>query len=799
MEEEKINSGGELMYNDLFLPFGGGINNKAVLAEHSDNPILFIGLGGFGVECVREIKKEVYTRIKPDSVLNGFPKYERLQFLAIDTDPYSMRGDEMIFDLDDDECIDISIHDIKAVLNNIELLKNNSAFDWLVENYNICDASCGSGGVRQIGRLGLIKNIDTILRVIVSKIRRLQNVSQNENLKICLFSGLGGGTGSGIILDLCYIIRQILIDHNLVHRAIIKGFFYLGYGNICQEQVRKHNMVNVYAFLKELDYCMHFDSNGGEWSQEYGAVRVKTRRGPVDVAFLIDDNDESRTIVERNQVVNEIVDYVLYDSVIKKENPPMLPVQAVESPYYAIGCRCLRVPYKEILTYLTAIVFKEYDDVLKNKSDGTEQFVQLNSLLYEDIFNELNNDISEVPMYDVDPRELYTQLCEFGPVPPILHPMRDSVQKIESELNINISVVVSKVMKQVKTKLIGISMDENNGPAVLKTLLRNDTGKDRSLIEVIHGYLTDTDVRIVNQHAIIEQEALNLVNIFHSILQGSRFTKRRRLLDFPAFVNSYYHKLARLTSYEKMKSLLFELKNHLVQFEIDYCSPLNLIMGKLRDAFWDNQSYIENVSFFQNENYLLSPDEMDTFCKSYFENRDKREILFGFIRCLINSGEKLSIMSQREVCLFTEAYFNEVFSDVTHMTLIELFSQTQGENAGIAVINHMFAESLMRLYQDTSLLFSMDQFHQENLVRETIIGYPVNEIVMFNAVQQFQNNNIVVIPESIFGHDSVVIRQYASVSFNDISRIASYKESYQSVNWSGLHLYEGNETDKRDF
>lgn len=63
MKEEKIASGGELMYSDLFLHFGNG-KNKAVFAEHSDNPILFIGLGGFGKECICRLLHHIRKLIR---------------------------------------------------------------------------------------------------------------------------------------------------------------------------------------------------------------------------------------------------------------------------------------------------------------------------------------------------------------------------------------------------------------------------------------------------------------------------------------------------------------------------------------------------------------------------------------------------------------------------------------------------------------------------------------------------------------------------------------------------------------
>ena len=53
--------------NNLALSMGGGIISLKQQAKQAENTVsILIGLGGTGVDCIREIKTQVYSRIEPD-------------------------------------------------------------------------------------------------------------------------------------------------------------------------------------------------------------------------------------------------------------------------------------------------------------------------------------------------------------------------------------------------------------------------------------------------------------------------------------------------------------------------------------------------------------------------------------------------------------------------------------------------------------------------------------------------------------------------------------------------------------
>ena len=73
------------VYSKLLLEDGGGIISPYQQAEHVQNEVnIFIGLGGTGIDCLREIKTQVYLRLKPDKQGIDRKEYSNIRFLGVD-------------------------------------------------------------------------------------------------------------------------------------------------------------------------------------------------------------------------------------------------------------------------------------------------------------------------------------------------------------------------------------------------------------------------------------------------------------------------------------------------------------------------------------------------------------------------------------------------------------------------------------------------------------------------------------------------------------------------------------------
>ena len=75
------------VYSKLLLSAGGGIISTQQQAEQVGNTAtVLIGLGGTGIDCLRTIKTQVYSRLKPDDPGEVVPRYSHIRFLGVDTD-----------------------------------------------------------------------------------------------------------------------------------------------------------------------------------------------------------------------------------------------------------------------------------------------------------------------------------------------------------------------------------------------------------------------------------------------------------------------------------------------------------------------------------------------------------------------------------------------------------------------------------------------------------------------------------------------------------------------------------------
>lgn len=74
-----------MLYSDLLLSRGGGIISNIQKAEMDNCAVINIGLGGTDIDCLAEVKKEVYSRIPPENPDSAVPEYNHIKFLAIDS------------------------------------------------------------------------------------------------------------------------------------------------------------------------------------------------------------------------------------------------------------------------------------------------------------------------------------------------------------------------------------------------------------------------------------------------------------------------------------------------------------------------------------------------------------------------------------------------------------------------------------------------------------------------------------------------------------------------------------------
>ncbi|MCL2364240.1 MAG: tubulin-like doman-containing protein [Defluviitaleaceae bacterium] len=256
--------------------------------ETINHPILIIGLGGTGTDALLRVKAQARRRF----AINGqLP--ENIAFLAIESNKHDKKNYQGTT-LDANELVLLANASIGSILNNRSTLPSYIS-EWLSPELTISDGMKGASGNRQAGRLLLFEKINTVIDAVDAKIRKLR-IQQENKLLVFILTGVSGGTGGGIFLDIPYIVRGLMerdYGKKGIDRVEINGYFFTPDVHIAGNALNIHSeeyiQRNGYAALKELDYWMNIEERAGEFfTQQYGTrLQVRSALPPYNLCHLV--------------------------------------------------------------------------------------------------------------------------------------------------------------------------------------------------------------------------------------------------------------------------------------------------------------------------------------------------------------------------------------------------------------------------------------------------------------------------------------------------------------------------------
>ena len=294
------------------LSFSSGLRDSIRQEAQGGCASIAIGLGGAGVSCLRALKRQVYAHRNPDDPEAA--ACSRFRFLAVDADHAGMKPESGISDLKVDEFFDISGGNVRKLLQQTccpeyaRLMERIPPF----HVYIPC-------GIRRLGHLLLICRSGAFMERLCQLIREVRaGLPEDSEVRIHIFSGLGGGTGSGILLDVCYLMQKALQEMGAEEHAKTSGYLFLPdaslriFGSAGNPALCEHILANSYAVLKELDYCKNFPVNGGSWEQAYIGFQVgPVRKPPMELCYLISAGDTQGARGDSDQVMDTMPPYFM--------------------------------------------------------------------------------------------------------------------------------------------------------------------------------------------------------------------------------------------------------------------------------------------------------------------------------------------------------------------------------------------------------------------------------------------------------------------------------------------------------
>ena len=622
------------MYNKLYLASGGGIVSEAQQAEQADDAVhLLIGLGGTGIDCLRTIKTQVYNRIKPDADSGAVPKYDHIRFLGVDTDNQSKVSEvknTMYLDLEEDELFYLQRASIAALKSTVKYVKK--CYDWVSDDLETLTFSgSGAGGYRQVGRYLLMSQADVFMQRVYDIIMNMKAGIIGKRLEIHVFSGLCGGTGSGIFLDVCYMLREITKNIVGVHGepiADILGYFFLPDVNISKSD-QNYLRGNGYAAMQELDYCMNLDNNGGKFTQRVsGGKVIEWGEPPVALCHLISAAN-SEGIIPPNaydnsmQVVSEyVLDFLVKNAGVTMKShlvniKAMIAGEEISKDYgyninyCSIGGACGIVPVKEINTYLASRIYSTFDvedkQPTQDEVDGfaielwTAPVMQKSVIdrLYTGIMNIIQRGGASKTLEAYD--EKATAVLKMGNVDfKEWYEHQISLKKAILEQNMKMYLTDSNktsFVAETKEILNGYLEDIDMGPTYVCNLLNGANG--HNFINILEGLIMKAQYDYNDEYgydaskmdALIkaEQEFINISGL-DRLRVGKLFkTYEIRLADYS---NHSY----KLELYNCIKDTLIECKAKVESMLKNYYNKLNSIYLECKNTFSANLNYLTTAN-----------------------------------------------------------------------------------------------------------------------------------------------------------------------------------------------------------
>lgn len=307
----------------LKLRNGGSIIMDTQKSKLTSTPTLLIGLGGLGCKTLNQIKRKVlaeFEELNPDII----------RFVAIDTckeDLGHIVRDEdgsnhATAFLEQDEYI--SLFD-KSITNVFDCsVENRKPYlrKWVRDSYRpdpVRLDSTGAHQTRQLGRVMLAAggNYDRVKNKLVSYINpMIANCPPNTDMEVIIVAGISGGTGSGTIVDISYMIHDIFSRDIITTNYKLNAYLYTPDVQTQDAGIRTKSAVvnnlkrNGYAALKEIDYFMNLRASGDFYRLDYDGGNTTSRENIYSDCTLITGFSYSGGILGTDAVVESVAESI---------------------------------------------------------------------------------------------------------------------------------------------------------------------------------------------------------------------------------------------------------------------------------------------------------------------------------------------------------------------------------------------------------------------------------------------------------------------------------------------------------
>ena len=243
-------------------------------------PTLYVAVGGIGIRILCRLRDLLAHRA------NALQPSMAVEMIAIDTDRTEIKN-ACSTNWRSPLATDDALH-LQLKLPQM-YREQGSHLEWLSHRwlYNI-PRSLETRGYRPLGRLAMVDHVDKVLTLLDRKLDQLAAVASGAadqldtaEIRVVLLVGMGGGTGSGMVIDLANAVRSRLQASK--RRGQVQGVLVctcLGNTNASPLSV-----ANAYALLTELQFVSAF-GNQARHAQSASLPQLESPHRPFDLVYV---------------------------------------------------------------------------------------------------------------------------------------------------------------------------------------------------------------------------------------------------------------------------------------------------------------------------------------------------------------------------------------------------------------------------------------------------------------------------------------------------------------------------------
>ena len=186
-------------------------------------PTVFVGLGGSGKFVLMQIRKQFHDRFP--NLGSRFDRFARFVFIDTDRGEFAPKNQKLAVRRHHAPRVGgcrehHQTRPVPGIFDKLELHVKSDHLHWLKPSMRTVGPGAvedGAGTHRQFGRLAFFENYTAIRQRIKTQIEEVlvyaslhANEVTQDRIEVVIVTSLAGGTGSGMFLDVAYLVRDLL-------------------------------------------------------------------------------------------------------------------------------------------------------------------------------------------------------------------------------------------------------------------------------------------------------------------------------------------------------------------------------------------------------------------------------------------------------------------------------------------------------------------------------------------------------------------------------------------------------------